>query len=648
MKPKRSKETYTQEEILTLSDVEIVSNWAKLSSLIRAYEKADWEQSKKKALELKKEGAAFDYVKTVRAFPDGNFPQAEPILVKEPIKSEKPPKVKTVDKYKPSIYEKNYERLLEIAPDLEEELLRVDSHKDYEFNGYSESSGSLDFSMKLAHRNDSGYFILLSHYQIQNGNTVREPDIHILLNLKKQTIEALELTKAGYHRKVYDDILVRKLTNLTEQKTQNEFLSKWLRDLKSQGHKIVWRKSNSHDHPASEIIDEYQKKESDNPTITPQKKEIESKNVTGVEIEAPQEPTTPEKEKVEVIESAKTTKMAIEFSDKQTKKMPSIILLLEGVKAKNPEQKTNELIENGKAVDYLINGYDRVKNDKLRALLEINYYKLQFVLPKIYLQKGSPKNTLILAPTVTGTTLTYYLSDVTQMKRNREFAIYESASKTHLGGSLNIGFSDQTRYAWVSLIAQGFDGHEDFLSEEPLVFSDKQYQVNQEFGKWLDYLLSKKYEYMWLSKDLKEPLGYIDEDENKPTIPKSETPIVESTKVETPVVETPVEEPPKVEDPPKKKSYYINAEIPRFELGHVKLTEQHIKHGLTQSDINWINKHKQGFTIIPRKKVMVYNTRSISMDKAIKAKAPGFRVSAFGLFNYESRSNRSDRTRDGL
>lgn len=87
--------------------------------------------------------------------------------------------------------------------------------------------------------------------------------------------------------------------------------------------------------------------------------------------------------------------------------------------------------------------------------------------------------------------------------------------------------------------------------------------------------------------------------------------------------------------------------IPTFEVGKVKLTKEHIRAGLTQKDIDWINKHKQGIVITPKKK-MKNNTADYFSDVFIQAMKPGKRVSNTGRIYYETRSNRADLTDKGL
>jgi hypothetical protein len=88
-------------------------------------------------------------------------------------------------------------------------------------------------------------------------------------------------------------------------------------------------------------------------------------------------------------------------------------------------------------------------------------------------------------------------------------------------------------------------------------------------------------------------------------------------------------------------------EIPIFEVGKVQLTDKHKKAGLTQKDIDFINKNRTGLVLRPAKN-MVNNTKDFETDASKNAKRPGYRVSRTGQIYYESRSNRSDLTPFGL
>lgn len=88
-------------------------------------------------------------------------------------------------------------------------------------------------------------------------------------------------------------------------------------------------------------------------------------------------------------------------------------------------------------------------------------------------------------------------------------------------------------------------------------------------------------------------------------------------------------------------------DIPIFEVGNVQLTDKHKKAGLTQKDIDFINKNRTGIVLRPAKN-MVNNTKDFENDASKNAKKPGYRVSRTGQIYYESRSNRSDLTPFGL
>ncbi len=91
----------------------------------------------------------------------------------------------------------------------------------------------------------------------------------------------------------------------------------------------------------------------------------------------------------------------------------------------------------------------------------------------------------------------------------------------------------------------------------------------------------------------------------------------------------------------------VNKKIPDFEVGKVKLVEAHIKAGLTQKDIDKLNKVKRGLTITAVTN-MKNNTESFFADMSQQAMKPGLRISKTGKLYRENRSNRSDLTDGGL
>jgi hypothetical protein len=70
---------------------------------------------------------------------------------------------------------------------------------------------------------------------------------------------------------------------------------------------------------------------------------------------------------------------------------------------------------------------------------------------------------------------------------------------------------------------------------------------------------------------------------------------------------------------------HINDDIPDFNIGFVQLVQAHVKVGVEQRDIDYINKNKQGMIFTPRKDA--------------KVKKQGFRISRVGKIFFEGRSD---------
>ena len=62
---------YTLEEILSLTNDELLSNWSRLASLIKSYEGIPWDVARPKAIDLMQYGKAVDYIAQVRDIVSG-------------------------------------------------------------------------------------------------------------------------------------------------------------------------------------------------------------------------------------------------------------------------------------------------------------------------------------------------------------------------------------------------------------------------------------------------------------------------------------------------------------------------------------------------------------------------------------------------
>lgn len=264
----KKSHVFTLEENLVLTNEELTSNRSKLASFIYSYENGTWDNAKAKAGELLTTKKAFEYIDTVRHnVKHGIEPKGE--KEKEQVQ-EKPKSVSIVSLPKPqkSIYERNYERLLKIVPDLETRLSKSKKSGERNLYGKSRQSGYQDFSFDLLDFDKTSFYVAIAHYYKQNGDMVPDPDMVIRIDISEQIVEALTFQNSLYYSEVYDDTYTRKLTNLKEKKSQNDFLATWLKNLKEQGQLIVWdeelkivptTKKDKSEESESELIDEYSK-----------------------------------------------------------------------------------------------------------------------------------------------------------------------------------------------------------------------------------------------------------------------------------------------------------------------------------------------------------------------------------------------------
>lgn len=159
---------FNLEENLVLSNEELTSNISKLASFIRSFEGGTWEAARRKAGKLLKDKTAFEYIDQVRATVSGTEQPKTVIKVPAPAKS-KPINQQT-------IYEKNYDKLMAIAPGLED---RLENYQHDSIYGKSVKTGYMDFNLEVLDRDKTGFYIAISHYYEQNGDLVPDPDMAV-------------------------------------------------------------------------------------------------------------------------------------------------------------------------------------------------------------------------------------------------------------------------------------------------------------------------------------------------------------------------------------------------------------------------------------------------------------------------------------
>ncbi len=579
---------YTLEEILALTNDELTSNWSRLASLIKSYEGIPWDEARPKAIDLMRFGKAVDYIEQVRDIVSGKIVVKKDEEVKETSPQKKPARPKKTNSLIPKVtdvHQSNYLKLLRVVPDLEKRIL-----SGGEVYGKSKRTGYMDFNLELIHQDKTGYYLALSHYYIENGDMIADPDMVVLFNAEHKTLIPLSFQDRSRYKTTFDDIYDRKLINIKELKAQSSFLGFWLGNLKKQGHKIKWKEPDT----TGELHKEAPQK--------PPTQEIPE--ISEIPVTDNADNLT---EKADAVQSAE-----IEEILKHWKRFASFIRTHEGITQEQAEEKARKLKEEDKGWDYVEQAFGNKDQAARNTLFHANYNALIALMPDILTHYRDEDLHGFLYNPKRQDFLPYDAYWSKQISNHiNSIALFESSTE----GRQEIGFvvlaiHRSQKRLWV-VQAQGnffkippYDVSH--LNEKELAQENQKelLKVNERFGRFLNLLIDKGYKNKWL---------HVKTQQQKD----------------------------------REEKEKVNKEIPDFNVGEVELTDAHIRAGLTQKHINWINKHKQGMVITPRRN-MTNNTKDFSMDQAVQAKKPGFRISKTGKLYYEGRSNRSDLTESGL
>ena len=262
-------------------------------------------------------------------------------------------------------------------------------------------------------------------------------------------------------------------------------------------------------------------------------------------------------------------------------------------------------------------------------LKELNFYRLTSLVPDIFDLLNESGEKLRLVSEKTSEVFSIELGD-NRKKDAKVVAIYQLQNSDNIP-TLLLKVNEPKNLLSVDLSINSFANMSTFNADDDSNSKIEPYLASVELENWLKFLKQNKYSV--IAMNLKAEKGGSE----------NELPVTESE----PIIEFQPAEQESPEPEKKRDNNYINAKIPDFEPGQVKLTETHIENGVTQEMIDYINKNKTNVVVIPRKTAMVYNTKDKKADLAKQAQMPGFRLSKTGKFYYEGRSNRSDRTRDG-
>lgn len=133
-------------------------------------------------------------------------------------------------------YSSIYKKLHRIIPGLVEHI------KAGKWHGKSRmdpEGGLMDLNLDFdGYDKDGNPTIALSHYFIQEGDPIADPDMKIRLLPEMEMAEAMALQDQFGYKVVYEERDGKTYVNLREKKSQNKFLNYWLSNLIQQGHKI--------------------------------------------------------------------------------------------------------------------------------------------------------------------------------------------------------------------------------------------------------------------------------------------------------------------------------------------------------------------------------------------------------------------------
>lgn len=124
------------------------------------------------------------------------------------------------------IYEKNYKKLLHLIPDLETANFEARKLK---------ADGFMDLNIDMLYKEEDRTVMALSHYyKHPSGDMIPDPDMEIAVYSERKMVEALSYQDTFGYRTVYPE---ENRVNPRAKKELNAFLSLWLANLISQGHR---------------------------------------------------------------------------------------------------------------------------------------------------------------------------------------------------------------------------------------------------------------------------------------------------------------------------------------------------------------------------------------------------------------------------
>ena len=142
-----------------------------------------------------------------------------------------------VPKRRASPFEVAYGRLNEVIPELKEHLEGGSTH------AVGKAHGFMGLHIDVLRKDEQGRWIIsLAHNYIQEGDAMADPDMEVRIDFEQKAVVAMTFQQDPgiYQRAVEFDEQGKELIRPKLVKDLIAFLNQWLKNIKEQGHKVVW------------------------------------------------------------------------------------------------------------------------------------------------------------------------------------------------------------------------------------------------------------------------------------------------------------------------------------------------------------------------------------------------------------------------
>lgn len=224
------------EQLLLFDNFQILGTPFKFAEVIHKREGGKWNEAQRKASELIKANAAWNYLEDLRERMSTEE-QSQTTIVIQPAQTEVPDtqaeqtapiKMNQEDikqKQDEDMFEENYILLTQFAPELEEELQTLTDKSILSGKSAVNQHGST--SLKSIEKDKYGYYLLLEI----NESAQPQQEILLFVSTTKKIVQVLYSENSNGKFEVYSDIYTREMVNPHQLEIQNNHLTKQLEGL---------------------------------------------------------------------------------------------------------------------------------------------------------------------------------------------------------------------------------------------------------------------------------------------------------------------------------------------------------------------------------------------------------------------------------